>query len=468
MSDLLISTVKQTISEHGLLAPGDRVAVAVSGGPDSVCLLAVLRELAPDWGLSLHLAHLDHMFRGEGSAADARFVQDLARRWELPTTIERIDVPAYCAERGLSPQAGARELRYRFLERTADAVKADRIATGHTADDQAETLLMRLVRGAGLAGLSGIPPRRGRIVRPLLTVTRQAVLDFLASRKLPFVTDPSNSSPVYTRNRVRSEVLPVLERLNPRAVEALAHAASLLRDEEAAQEQAADALLDGLLLQQEDEVRIDRDRFLGLLPAMQRRGLRRAAGLAAPGTDLSSVRMEEALGFAGSAQTGRAMDLVQGLVLAREYASLVLRPSAAPFAFDRELVVPGTTVLPDLELEVITEFIRAGNDRTEKGNYLWQAEFDYAKIALPLRLRSRRPGDAFHPAGMAGSSKKLQDLFVDAKVPRALRDRVPLLASDRDLLWVLGHRTDGRFLPGPGTVQVLRVTIKNISQGDRR
>ena len=165
---MLLTTIKETIKKYHMLSPGDRVLVAVSGGPDSVCLLSLLQTLAKELELTLHLAHLDHMFRGKESADEALFVADLAKTLGIPATIEKFDVPAFCRERGLSSQEGAREVRYGFFQRIAASTGASRIATGHTADDQAETFLMRLVRGAGTSGLSAIPPMRENIIRPLI------------------------------------------------------------------------------------------------------------------------------------------------------------------------------------------------------------------------------------------------------------------------------------------------------------
>jgi len=229
-SDHFLGKVRRTIEKHSMLSPGDLVVVAVSGGPDSVCLLSVLNAFARELDLSLHVAHLDHMFRGAASAEEAAFVADLAKDLGIPATVERFDVPAFCRERGLSPQEGARKVRYGFLKQVAHDAEAARIATGHTADDQAETFLMRLVRGAGVSGLSAIPPVRDNIIRPLIDVTREAVLEHLRSTHREFRTDPTNAKPLYARNRFRQEVLPVLKRFNPRIVETLAREAALLRE----------------------------------------------------------------------------------------------------------------------------------------------------------------------------------------------------------------------------------------------
>lgn len=460
---MLIETVKKTVASYGMLQRGDTVVAAVSGGPDSVCLLTALRGLAPEYGLALHVAHLDHMFRGEGSARDAGFVADLAARLNIPATVERSDVPAYCAARGLGAQAGAREVRYAFLNRVADEIGAQRIAVGHTATDQAETVLMRLLRGAGTEGLSGIPPVRDRIIRPLIRVTRDEVLEHLRDAGLAFVTDPTNLTPACTRNRVRIELLPLLGRWNPRIVETLAREAEILRDEDSALTELLAGKTSGMVTEDEAAVRVARGAFLALGSALRRRALRLAvARLRNDAPALSSVQTEEALAFMLAAESGRSLRLPAGLELLREYDSFVLRPLALPTGFSVTLAVPGATVVPDLSLEVATSVAARGAAENEDENYLWQAQFDYDKIGSFLCLRSRRAGDRFYPAGMGGQSKKLQDFFVDEKVPLLRRDAVPLLATKDAVAWVVGMRLDGRFLPARETQTLLTVTLRRI------
>jgi len=458
---MLPTKVKGTIKKHSMVNPGDRIIVAVSGGPDSVCLLGLLHSLSDGLCASLHVAHLDHMFRGKESADEALFVADLAKKLNIPATVKRIDVPAYCSERGLSPQVGAREVRYGFLQQVAKETGSSRIATGHTADDQAETFLMRLLRGAGVSGLSAIPPMRENIIRPLIEVTRQEVLEHLAVNDLEFKTDPSNSKPLYTRNRVRLEVLPVLMRFNPRIVETLAAEAALLREENEAMDSHLSACAAGVLSRDDGSVIIKREEFNSLPLAFKRRLFRRSVDLAGEASSgLSAPRIEEALQFMATAQTGRTMDLPLNLAIAREYDCFVMSAKSSSPGFSADLLVPGVTAISPPSLEVET-FVRPDRrSAPEDANYLWQAEFDYDKIGPLLTLRSRRPGDRFHPAGMGGRSKKLQDYFVDEKVPTRKRDAVPLLVSGSDILWVLGHRTDERFLPGPETLRVLIVRVR--------
>jgi tRNA(Ile)-lysidine synthase len=457
---MLLKKVKETITKYDMLGPGDTVLVAVSGGPDSLCLLSVLQAFAKEVRLSLHVAHLDHRFRGRESADEALFVAKTAKILGIEATIEQFDVPAFCRERGLSAQAGAREVRYGFLNRVAEKVGASRIALGHTASDQAETLVMRLIRGAGLPGLSAIPPVRGNIIRPLIEVTREEVLGFLDTQGIAFVTDPSNAKPLYTRNRVRLAIMPVLRAFNPKIVETLASEAAILRDENEAIEAYLDKISPGVLSREKNGLRLKRDEFNALPPALKRRVLRKAvSGFHAGLVELSFDQIEDAIRFLSSAQTGRSLNLLSGLIVEREYDTFFARAATSSPRFRAGLAVPGVTVIPEISLEAEARVL---DGRAEAGdeNYCWQAEFDYDKIGLPLEIRTRRPGDRFCPSGMGGKSKKLQDYFVDQKVPRRERDIVPILASPEDVIWVIGMRTDERFLPGAATKRVLAVGMR--------
>jgi len=462
---MLPTKLKKTVQKYGMLSPGDRVLVAVSGGPDSVCLLATLHALSGELGISLHIAHLDHMFRGKESADEALFVARLAEKLGLPSTIESIDVALLCRERGLSVQAGAREARYAFLTRTAETIGASRIATGHTATDQAETVLLRLLRGAGSTGLSGIPPMRGRFIRPLIESTREEVLEHLARSGLAFVTDPSNAKPLYTRNRIRLELMPVLSRFNPRIVETLAAEAALLKDESEALDLSVETAAQTITKKRGEGFVVQRGAFLALPPAIKRRLLRRLADALAEGpSGLSRVQVDEALQFMTTAPTGRTMRLPAAFKIERTYEQFIIGPSTAAASFTYELTVPGMTPVPECGIEV-EAVLCSDRETPPDSNYYWQAFFDYDKIGLPLQVRNRRPGDRFQPAGLDGKSKKLQDLFVDTKIPRRQRDTIPLLCSGTEVLWIMGMRIDQRFLAQANTKQRLLVRVKKQAEG---
>jgi tRNA(Ile)-lysidine synthetase-like protein len=470
--------VAQAIARGALWVPGETVVVAVSGGADSLCLLHALRALQPRHGGRLHVAHLDHRLRGEASAAEASRVADLARAWGLPATVGAVDVPALMQQEGLSAEEAARRARYRFLAGVAAAEGAAAIALGHTADDQAETVLMHIVRGAGPAGLRGMRPaaplapglaaglalpRPPRLVRPLLALTRAETESYCAACGLVPARDAWNEDPRFLRVRLRREVLPLLETINPRVRAALLRLAELA----AVQEDGLEGLLDerwpALAAVDGGCVRLDLGAWRALPTALRLQALRRAvSAVRGHPEDLTGESTMAAAQMEGLA-VGAEVALVEDLVARREYAALAVGRraalDAAPSWPDLEgrivpLLVPGRTVLPGghvLETEVL---LPAAAEYRAAGPL--EAYLDAAACGRRLWLRTRRPGDRFRPLGLGGQ-KKLQDLYVDERVPRSERDRVPLVVSPRGIAWVVGCRLDERFRVRPETARVLHL-----------
>jgi tRNA(Ile)-lysidine synthase len=320
---------------------------------------------------------------------------------------------------------------------------------------------MRLIRGAGASGLSAIPPVRENIIRPLIDATRDEVLEYLKKMGLAFVTDPSNAKPVYTRNRVRLEVLPVLQSFNPRIVATLAAEAGQLRDEDEAVEGYCATLADSILVQKDNTVFVKRNEFNTLPPAFRRRLLKKASDLAGmESSGLSRIQIDEAISFMSTARTGRTMDLPPGLTIGREYDRFVISAQSGTADFSQVIIIPGVTVISELRMEINTLVTDRLPEEQEDINYIWQALFDYDKIGPVLTVRNRHPGDWFCPTGMGGKSKKIQDYFVNEKVPRRKRDLIPLLCSGEDILWVVGMRTDERYLANAETIKVLVVRVR--------
>lgn len=459
---------------RGLLEPGDRILVAVSGGPDSVALFALLAELAPAWALELAVCHVHHGLRGREADEDADFVATLCRTLEVPIRIERL-ARAGPARRGArrSWQEWAREARYAALVRVADELGMRKIALGHTADDQAETVLLWMLRGAGLAGLAGIPlTRAGRVIRPLLGFRRRELVQYLEGRGLTSRTDSSNAKTVYLRNRIRQEVLPVLQALNPAIVETLCRQADLLReDEQWMSERAADCL--ARLVKEEDGRISLRSEDFRLLPcAIQRRAIRGLLRRLSPTGRWPTFRTVSAVHrLITRARSGSSL-VLSGLHVVREYDTIVFvrgdhrdersREEAGRFAVGPDglrLAVPAALTWP---LTNQTIRVRWSGPRPAEGQGRppHTAAFDADRFTPDLRLRSWRPGDAFQPVGMKGHRKKLQDYFSDLKVPRAERHRVPLLVAPEGILWIVGYRQDRRFCATPGTKRVLIADVR--------
>jgi len=449
---------------HNLLAPGRAVLVGVSGGPDSLCLLDQLHALAGAHAFPLAVAHFDHSLRPE-SADEAAFVRVEAEARGRPFFTETADTAAFAVENGLSIEAAARTLRYAFLARAARQAGADYVAVAHTADDQAETVLMHFLRGSGLAGLRGMRPRsdmagmvpgegvtaEGRplraspltLIRPLLATTRQAVEAYCAEHGLMPRHDPSNADLAYTRNRLRHVILPALERENPNLRATLARTAEVL----AGEYDLAERFVDGAWgrfapadAQRPGEVVFEREvgRQLGRLGlrALLRRG---AAKLLGNARDLDFEPLDAATDFAMEAAPGRNCDIARGLRLAVETNRLVLYRgerdvSEYPLLLDAGGRLPAAWRLVAEDVE--TSSVADG---------LWQAIVPTAALTRPLTVRARRRGERFVPEGMGGHSVKLTDYMINVKLPAAVRDRWPVVACGDEVMWLPGYRLAERF-----------------------
>jgi tRNA(Ile)-lysidine synthase len=476
---MMLDRVRETIRRHNMLSQGDRVIVAVSGGPDSVALLHILHRLAGEWNLALHVFHMDHGLRGEASRADARYVAELAERLGHPCTVVTL-APGELKRRPGSLQANARAARYEALAALVRQVGARCVALGHHRDDQAETVLMRFLRGAGPHGLAGIPPVRQAdgvtYIRPLIDVRRSEIETYCTAHELFPRQDESNLRAVYLRNRLRLELVPYLERTyNPALVENLAQLADILREEDRFLEEVAQQALEQCRVPDEG-VALRGDLLLCRPPAVARRVIRLAARLAAgPNCELGLVHVTQVLGLLHHPHGSHRLDL-PGVRVTVEYGVCRFEQPedhGAPAAA-RLLTVPGITEMPDLNLrieavyqaptgaapaEVPAPATAAPAPRADpEASCVREAAFDADRLPGPLAVRFRLPGDRIWPVGMAGS-KKLQDLLVDAKVPRRLRDRIPLLVAGPDLLWVIGYRLDRRYLATPATEKVLVLRV---------
>ncbi len=436
-----------TDSARALLPAGSRVLCAVSGGSDSVCLLHLLWTQREALGLEVFAAHYEHGLRGEESLRDAAFAEAFCRERGIPCVVEHGDVSAYAAAHHLGIEEAARELRYAFLERTADALGCDRIATAHNADDNAETLLLNLVRGSGLRGLCGIPPQRGRIVRPLLEMTRAEIEEYLRENGLSHAEDASNGDPRFRRNRIRHEVMPVMREMNPAfAVTAAATARLLRQDEDCLEAQAADFV--------ERQVRdnsVPVEELIALHPAIASRVVKMLCD-----RSVSHEHVEDVLTFCRGTGFGY-LDL-PGQRLRREQGRLYFRQT-------RDVVIPERSIrageclkIPELGLEIRTDLV----EYNQKINSLFKTySIKYENIrGNEIRVTGRRPGDRLHPA-YRGCGKSLKALFLEAGMTREERDRCLVFRDEEGILAVYDLAVDERSLAREGD-RVLRLTIYNL------
>jgi tRNA(Ile)-lysidine synthase len=473
----LIDRVRRAIRLHGLIPPGSRVVVGLSGGPDSVALTVLLAELSTDGGFEVaRLAHLHHGLRGSAADEDETFCRTLAASLALPIDVERVDVRALAREGRWSIEEAGREARYRFFNHVADLADANRIAVGHTLEDQAETFLLNLLRGAGSRGLAGMHPMTGRVIRPLLDTRHAELRQFLAERGLTFREDETNEDTSLLRNRVRHLVIPYLEQqVSPGVTAVLARDAAISRDDAAWIEAEAVRAWDRTARSSVDGIELDCAALSAEPPALARRIALHALEAASAGRFVGFDHAEALLAMVRGEVTGAAD--FPGVRAERAGALVTLRPRSgrgrgtADRATDYcyVLSIPGEAHVPEAGATVTAELAHvngvAGLDSILAGWRGRVAVVDSSTLGCQCRVRSRQPGDRFQPLGLAGT-KKLQDFFVDRKVPENERDTIPLVVDGNDrIVWVAGHAIceDFRVTAQTGAVVILRLE----SWGDR-
>jgi len=447
-----------------MLKSGDRVIVGVSGGPDSMALLYVLNQIREDYNLTLKIAHLNHDFRGKEAEREAQFVEKVAQKLELPFEVKTFDVPAYKKKSSLSSQEAARVIRYRFLEDAGEQFRASKIALGHNADDQAETLMMWLLRGAGLKGLGGMPPvREGGIIRPLIETTREEIETFIKEERIPFVIDSSNQKTQYLRNRLRHELFPLLqEHYNPQLVKSLVQTASILRIEDEYLEAIAKDLLKKVIVSEEQEsVVIDNKGLLSFPLAIQLRCLRGA--LAQVKGDLRRIthtHLYDIIKIVSNDMPNKLLKLPQGIRVEKSYHNLIIKlhqTAQTPFSY-RFTSIPDRVRIEEIGKEMEFEIVK-GNDNIAPKKNSHLAYLDAGKILMPLTIRNTKPGDRFQPLGMKGE-KKIKDFFIDEKVPLKERKSIPLIFFGDILGWVGEMRIDHRLRVTRKTREILKIEVK--------
>jgi tRNA(Ile)-lysidine synthase len=478
----LLKKVYLTIDGYDLVRQGEVVLCAVSGGPDSVVMLHALKEIneiqQADW--KLHVAHINHGLRGKAAAEDQDFVRELAEKLGMPFHTTNIDVKKIREKKKLSMEEAGRNVRHQWLEETALKIKAQKIALAHNLDDQSETIMHRIIRGTGLRGLKGMAPIRllSRkhdlfLVRPMLEVERFEIETFLQERGHASKTDLSNLDTSITRNRIRHKLLPMIEEdFNPRvkmALVKLGQTASsfylLLR------EIAGEVYENTKMLSGSDEVCFNAEAFEKLPPAIQTLLIDRAVKtLVGTLPHLNFEHYLEVISLCGSGGYSKTIRLPKGLEARREsYILKIYWPKEVPpppKISKIPLKVPGTTVIKKLNLKIDTQIQEGrvvGMKEYVRNKDYTEEIVDYEKVQGKLSIRLRRKGDHFTPLGGRGSCK-LKKFFIDHKVPQPLRDRIPILADDDRIVWVVGYRIDNSVKITEDTLKVLKLRVSRLEE----
>jgi tRNA(Ile)-lysidine synthase len=456
---MLLESVRAFLLEHGIADSGASVLVAVSGGIDSVVLLDALSRLSTELGLTLAVAHLDHGWRAD-SAEDARFIADLAADAGLQLVSERLDEADVQEERGLGREGAAREVRRQFLLSASESLGTTYVATGHNADDRAETILFNLSRGTGIAGLSGIDPVQGPFIRPLIGLARDEISAYAEERELRWREDETNADIAFARNRIRHRVLPELKAINPKAVEAICRAGDHAKAEEEVERLLITKLWsDVAVFEEPGEIRLRRETLTELPRAIQtvvlREACRRVRG-DLEGVDRSHIlfladRIADCEGHA-DVPFPRLHARIDGEAISLSRAPF---PESLPWEVQLEL---GRTELPDRGFAIELAVVERSEAAIERGDRNTEVA-DADRVTPPLTLRNRRAGDRFTPLGM-DLPVKLKDFLISDRVPYFGRDDVPLLCDRDRILWVAGVRLSNDVLVTDSTKRLLSMRLE--------
>jgi len=472
----IIGKVHKTIEKFALLKKGDSVLVAFSGGPDSCALLLALNELKKKYGIFLYAGHINHMLRGKDSLEDEKWAKKMCEKLKIPCKVVKKDINKL-KEKGESLEEAARRIRYKTLEKIAANFKANKIAFGHNRNDQTETILFRIIRGAGEDGLSGIPASRDlpasrrskqagltarvKIIRPLLETERAAIDEYLKSQNIKPRMDSSNLDLKFFRNKIRHELIPYLEKFNPRIREGLLKIAQISRENSEYIKHVAKEILKDISVKMQDEMKIDTDK-LAAYPRMLRGNILREFAKDFKELDYSSIKEIEKI--IDSKKANLVLRLSSEIEIAKEYAILFIRRiksarqlSARNYSYTLEK--EGSVFIPETGNNISISII--GEDKKNILDFagLKQAYFDAKKIEFPLIIRNRRSGDSFCPFGMK-KGKKLKSFFIDEKIPLKKRGRIPLLLSkDGQILWIVGYRRSNWGIVTERTRKIMKVEL---------
>ncbi|MHB0997689.1 MAG: tRNA lysidine(34) synthetase TilS [Armatimonadota bacterium] len=460
--DSFVNTMLTAINRYMMVDRGQKLLVGVSGGPDSVALLHALWSVSGELDISLHVAHLNHSFRGQDSDDDAEYVRSLATDLGLDYTIEKIDVPQIKISLRVSDEEAARLVRHDFLDRTAKKAGAHHIALGHTADDQVETVLINFLRGTGIDGLSGMPPVRDKIIRPLIELKRRSVEEYIERHSLHPRTDLTNLQPEYTRNRIRLELLPELRQQYNNDIDGIIlRLTELVRVDSAYINMEADkALMHVTIDAGADTLKLDAYILNSYPLAIKRRVIRAAIKkLRGELIDIGYIHINDIISLINGGSNFR-YELPGGTYIDRSYKFLtfmVTRPVDTQVIYCYTLNVPGETFVPEIQSTVKTELSTGQIDdiRTSGDNGI---VLDYGCIRGELKIRNWIHGDRMNPMGLGGS-KKIQDIFSDKKIPKSERYRIPIIVDNEKIIWVAGLSISENVKVTSDTCEYLRIII---------
>ncbi|WP_338025784.1 tRNA lysidine(34) synthetase TilS [Clostridium rhizosphaerae] len=462
---ILINKVLSTIKKYNMFSSGDKVIAAVSGGPDSICLLHILYKLQEEFNIKLYAAHINHCLRGEEADKDEEYVKDFCRKHDIPCFSRKIDINKLAKERGLSSESAGREARYEFFDELFKELDAQKIALAHNANDQAETVLMRIIRGTGMEGIVGIKPMRGNIfVRPLINIRRESIEAYCEENNLSPRIDKSNLENIYARNKVRLELLPYIkENFNSDIISALNRLSETISTDNNYLESKALKKYKIYCSNKEQKVIINKEAFIedeAILSRVIRLALKDVKGSL---NNIEKVHIYDLIELQRLG-TGKRLTLPENLIAYNNYGNIELGLSKVYVnnknREEYELTIGEDNYIEQFNINVSIRII----DKNEKIDFKEKdcvKYFNYDKLKEKITVRNRKEGDRFSPFGMKGN-KKLKDLFIDLKVPKEERDNIPLICFDDEIAWISGYRISENYKVDKNTKNILEIKIKKL------
>lgn len=443
--------LKEKVRRTGFIQSGDKIIAGVSGGPDSVCMLSILAELAKEMQFELIVVHINHMLR-DVADEEEEYVKNLSLQLGVPFFSKKADVHSLSKEWKLSCEEAARKVRYDFFYEILGKTGANKIAVAHNANDHVETMLLNLIRGSGLDGLCGIQRNNGEIIRPLLEISREEIEEYLKERKITARIDATNFEEVYTRNKIRNRLLPYLTELNPNILSTLYRTSEILND--------VRCILREVTEKEYQQIKkatgiLDKTRFLALSPELCREVLRLAIWeFHGNRKDISYENLQNAVRILENAQSGTVVELLKDLKIKVEYENICfLRELELRKSYEYELKVPGITMIPETGKKITAEIVSVNqveNVAFSKNKVV----LDVAKTGKKLYVRNKRSGDFFYPTGMSGK-KTLKKFFSDLKISEKERNEWPILTTEKEVVWIIGKRLSRKFLKEESTKEVI-------------
>lgn len=464
---MIINKVKDTIKKYDLINEGDNIILGLSGGPDSVCLLHILHRLKDELNIKIYAAHLNHKIRGIEAQKDAAYVARLCDELGIICFIRAIDVPKYCEENNVSLEEGARILRYNMFFEIKEKVHGDKIAIAHNLNDQAETVIMRIMRGTGLQGIKGIEYKRpDGIIRPILDISRNEIEEYCENNNLSPRIDHTNLEDIYTRNKIRLNLIPYMsENFNPNLIESISRMANLLRDDSEYIENESNKVFYNISEKlSENIISINIDKFLDTHKALRNRIIRKSINFILGNIkSIDQKHIEDVSNLAFESKIDIRLDLPRGLMVYKKRNQLIFTNEELieeSISYNYKLPKSGYIKIKELNSIIESKILNVDEFNMQQHEE-YTKFFDADKVYGNLMIRNRKNGDKIKILGLGGN-KKIKDLFIDLKIPKEDRDKVPILADEQGIIWVIGYRMSEDYKVDKTSKNILRISYKTL------